>query len=316
MRKIALNKLLLSNGFTPPFYVEGCNNIREFLPDSTKTGIYVLHFRDETVYVGKSKEISRRFNQHSNNFTDIVAISFKEVDYENLDFVERDTVKLLEKNKVKLRNILLSSFTYNKTDFYDLVKKDEQDKWISEINHNNFTGERIENIELREKYIPNFEKFSRYLYSDKIIAFLKAYIFACIPFPIRTELSYWSLSCLPSSKAKILCRINIFWQEVLTIFEENQKLYFSFHMRKSEIPDNLLRKFIDNGIELFEHKYKPGGDNQFNLVVNTANKAMEVLNENEIQKSIRKFNLNLMRKGNCQYSRYHCFALADKVIEA
>jgi predicted GIY-YIG superfamily endonuclease len=176
MNRNKLYRILISDGFTPPYYVERCTNIKDFLPGSSKTGIYILHFSDETKYVGKSKEISRRFSQHSNNFSDIIAINFKEVPSDELDIAEEKTIKLLEKNKVKLRNILLSSFTYKKTDFYDVIPERDQNLWLTNLNFNDFSGERITDNELREKYKMKFHKFLREPYSDKVIAFLRLYV--------------------------------------------------------------------------------------------------------------------------------------------
>lgn len=315
MNRNKLNKLLISNGFTPPFYVEGCTNIRDFLPESSKTGIYVLHFPDETKYVGKSKEISRRFSQHSNNFSDIIAISFREVPSDELDIVEEKTVKLLEKNKVKLRNILLSSFTYRKTDFYEVIPESDQNLWLARLNFNDFSGKRVTDNELREKYKTKFRKFIRDPHSDKVIAFLRSYVSKNIPFPIKTELIYWAISCLPSASYKTFCRVNLFWQEVLTIFENEGRLFFSFHLMESEISDATFSRILKGPCEVFDHKYKPGGEDQCNLVVGSYETASNILNNEQIQNAIKKFNINLMRKGVCQYSRYHCFDLADEIIE-
>lgn len=315
MDKISINNLLNKSGFTPPFYVEGCKNIKDFLPESSKTGIYVLHFSDGTKYVGKSKEISRRFNQHSNNFEDIVALSFKEVAFNKLDIAEEQTVRLLEKYKVKLRNILLSSFTYKKTIFFDLVTEQDQEKWLTKLDYNSYKGKRIVSDEIRERYKNKFAKFMKDSASEKVINFLKIYLYIAIPFPIKTELSYWVISCLPGSSIKTFCRINLFWQEVLTAFEDNKELYFSFHLMKSEISDNTFDKILDDNCEIYDHKYKPGGEDQCNLIVKSYKKAVDILKEDEIRIAIKKFNLNLMRKGNCQYSRYHCFDLADIIVK-
>jgi len=314
MNRNKLYRIIISDGFTPPYYVERCTNIKDFLPGSSKTGIYILHFSDETKYVGKSKEISRRFRQHSNNFSDIIAINFKEVPSDELDIAEEKTIKLLEKNKVKLRNILLSSFTYKKTDFYDVIPERDQNLWLTNLNFNDFSGERITDNELREKYKMKFHKFLREPYSDKVIAFLRLYVSKTIPFPIKTEFIYWSISCLPSATYKTFCRMNLFWQEVLTVFENNRKSFFSFHLMKSEISASLF-KMLKGLCEVSNHRYKPGGEDQCNLIVESYETASEILNNEHIQNAIKKFNINLMRKGVCQYARYHCFYLADKIIE-
>lgn len=314
MDRIALNKILIQNGFTPPYYVEGCSQIGIFLPDSMRTGIYILHFSDGTKYVGKSVEISRRFNQHTHNFPDIMAVSFKEIPFNLLDSAEEQTIELLERNNINLRNILLSSFTYKITDFYELVSESEQNCWLADLDYNCYNGSRTNIEELRNKYKNRFMKFMHNPFSDKAISFLRAYIKMAIPFPVRTEINYWVVSCLPAPRLNVLCRLNIYWQEVLTIYEDNGVLNFSFHLMDSELPNRFAEKEFYKYCETYDHKYKPGGSDQLNLVVKSFEKAFEILEYQEVRSSIRKFNLNLMRKGKCQYSRYHCLDLADALL--
>jgi hypothetical protein len=66
-------------------------------------------------------------------------------------------------------------------------------------------------------------------------------------------------------------------------------------------------------IELWKHQYKPGGPDQvaFTLPVSAAR---SFLSDPEVLPAIRLFNLRLMQKGACIYSRYHCMDLADRLI--
>lgn len=306
-------KKLRNAGFNPPVYVEGCGSISDFLPDSKVTGIYVLHLADGARYVGQSVDVARRFSQHLLNIDDIRGFSFCPVPRNQLSEIEKQTVSLLEDIGVKLRNILLASFTHAESKFTDIMPVDEQGKWLSDLNYGNMHGERLIDNDLRSRYLRKFKKFIAEPKSTEIVDFLRRYARVGIPAILKGEVSYWAVSCLPSSSMKTFCRVNIYWQEVLTVFEEKDNLFYSLHLTKSLLKD-YLKNAAGRDCEITDHKYVPGGDDQINLVFKTSQCALTALQNTGIQEAIRKFNLGLMRKGRCQYGRYHCFDLADKML--
>jgi hypothetical protein len=66
-------------------------------------------------------------------------------------------------------------------------------------------------------------------------------------------------------------------------------------------------------IEVREHQYKPGGSDQINITL-PARAAGPFLSDPEVLPAIRLFNLRLMKKGPCNFGRYHCMDLADRSI--
>jgi hypothetical protein len=307
-------KKLREAGFNPPVYVEGCGSVTDFIPDSKVTGIYVLHLADGTRYVGQSTDVSRRFSQHSLNIEDIRGFSFRPIPKDQLSDTEKQTVSLLENIGVKLRNILLASFTHAASRFSDIMSNEEQERWLSAPNYVDISGERIIDDGLRLRYSSKFNKFMADLKAHDVISFLQKYFPIGIPAILKGEVSYWAVSCFPASDMKIFCRVNIYWQEVITIFEEKNNLFYSFHLSKSLLKE-YLKEAPQKDCEITDHKYVPGGDDQINLIFKGTSSALSALQDVRIQKAIRKFNLGLTRKGLCQYGRYHCFELADKILE-
>lgn len=306
--------LLRSLGFEFPRWVEGCRAITELLPEANTSGIYVLHLNDGFRYVGKSREIARRFSQHSANFADIRALSFRHVPQDKLDEVERDTVSLLEDSGVRLRNILLSSFTHAESSFSEFMPLPLQEKWLSDTRFVDIDGRRTMDEALQARYESRFKRFCQMPNAEQVIRFLHYYLPAAIPAVLRTEAKYWAISCLPPAKLKVFCRVNIYWQEVLTVFEDGGDLFFSFHLARSGLSNN----FLSPGgpiAEVTNHKYAPGGSDQINIVMQGGKEAIAFLKHEDVLSAVRKFNLNLMRKGLCQYARYHCYQLSSNALE-
>ncbi len=306
-------KKLANAGFNLPVYVEGCGSISDFY-DSKATGIYVLHLAHEKCYVGQSVDVRKRFSQHKVNFDDIKGLSFRPTPENQLSGIEKQTVSLLESIGVTLTNVLLSSFTQTDSEFTDIMSLEEQERWLTDLNYADMRGERRIDNDLRSRYSTKFKKFMADPKSAEIIGFLHRYALVGIPAILKGEVSFWAVSCLPSP-GHAFCRVNIYWQEVLTVFEEKDVLFFSLHLTKSLL-NEYLKGVSKIECELDEHKYVPGGDDQVHLIFKTSKNALTALQNSDVQKAIRKFNLNLMRKGRCAYGRYHCFDLADKVLEA
>lgn len=315
MNKKRNSDLLLENGFSLPVYVKGLKSIANLFEGFNNPGIYVLHFSDNTKYVGQSKNIANRFNQHSNNFDDIDAISIKKVKLKELNEEEKFIIWLLESNKILLRNITYTSETANNGRLIQQITENEQEKWLRQINYNSYEGIRLEDEKQKLKYEKKFLRFSRSKYFEDIIRFLKSYINIGIPFPIKTEKKYWIISCLPSGATGVFVRLSINWQEVLTIFKDGEHIGISMHMANPKLNRNLIKKSKELGIEYSEHRYVPGGEDQINLYLYDFDNALKFINIEEVILSIRKFNLNLMRKGICTYSRYHCLQIIDYILK-
>jgi hypothetical protein len=98
----------------------------------------------------------------------------------------------------------------------------------------------------------------------------------------------------------VYARINIYWQEVLTVLVAKNELWLSVHM--ADLPFTLLSDEVvallfecHSTIVLWEHQYKPGGPDQvaFTLPVSAAQSS---LSDPEVLSAIRLFKHSTCRR--------------------
>lgn len=322
-------KEFLNLGFDKCFYAKGMRSIAGQFTQNNRCGIYILHFADRQYYVGLAIDVVNRYAQHRLNHLDIEYVSFKEVAKINLSKVEKETVYKLEDLKKSLRNINIVSIVSGDTDLDLIVNKEEQDKWITEeLKLESLQTKRFEYPELRKKYTAKFEKLLKHALVEEIKECIQLYVLGAIPFPRRTEYSFWSLSCLPSTHKKTLTRLNIYWQETLVLYEydldthlqtddEKIGIGISIWLSKSVLEkkwseNQLKEKFISLAYEDWTHE--SGGQDQQCITLESMEFRDFILTDGIID-AAKQFNLCLMRKGGCVWNRYHCFDLADIALD-
>jgi hypothetical protein len=318
-----INPIIKKLQFTKNYYVEGRASIADLFVPKRRCGIYLLHFSNGEYYVGQAIDVTRRYVQHSKIHDDIQRISFKEIKKEKLNEVERETIKELESKKIPIRNISLTSIPKGESDFDLIMPLNHQEKWLSDLSFLDTTGKRPVAEEQRRKYQKKFKGFENKPYSQQSIIVLSEYVKAAIPAIKRGELSFWCCSCLPSysynPKIKVYSRINVYWQEVFTVYSFNKGLLFSWHLARSPLEAKWGRSLLGlriryPKIRIFEDFYPSGGTDQLTIQIKGHESALKILHNKTILSGIRLFNLRLMKKGACNSSRYHCFSLADKII--
>lgn len=317
-------------GFDKFFYVKGIHSIAGYFSKNNRCGVYILHFEDGEYYVGLSKNVVSRYAQHKLNHSDIEYISFREVNETHLPIYEKETLQKLEELKKTLRNISLVSNIQGETDFDLLVPREEQNKWINyELPFESLTTERFEYPDLRKKYSRKYQKLKSHPLFDSCCEILQNYVYYTIPYPWKSEYSFWSCSCLPD-KDIVLARVNMFWQETLIIIEEEmiieendikkKALYLNvvIWLSKSKLfehytKEQLLAKY--QSLSFGDNIHETGGQDQLQVYISEF-EFLNFLYDKPVSDSIKEFNLRLLRKGGCIFGRYHCFDLADEAVRA
>ncbi|GEO07198.1 hypothetical protein AAE02nite_48620 [Adhaeribacter aerolatus] len=315
-------------GFDKYFYAKGIRSIAGQFSQNNRCGIYILHFENGEYYVGLAIDVVNRYAQHRQNHLDIEFISFKEVAKSKLPEIERETVYELENRKKELRNINIVSIIIGETDLDLIVSKEEQGKWINyELPFESLTTKRFEYPEHRKRYTKKFEQLKSNPLFENCCDILQHYIYFTIPYPKKTEYSFWCCSCLPSTD-NALIRVNIFWQETLNIFEEEfeyeenrivkkeKGLSIAIWLSKSKLFETyteteLLEKY--KTLSIGNVVYKSGGQDQQQLIIDDI-EFLDFLYDRPISDAIKDFNLRLLRKGGCIFNRYHSFDLADEAV--
>ncbi len=308
--------MLEEMGFAAPQHVQGRASIADLFKPHERCGIYVLHFANGEFYIGQTIDVTRRYIAHCNSHDDIIKLSFKMMEKSRLDDEERAAIWKLEQSGWLLRNITFTSIPKGESDFDMIMPSKDQERWLQDLSFVDNDGTRLLDSDLRRKYHNRYERFLKMPYSDKVIDVIKTYVHFGIPAIRRGEVSFWCVSCLPAST--VYSRINIYWQEVFTAFTSENELWFSFHLADSpfkRLSDEALNSLIERyQVVVFDHQYKPGGVDQINIQIPLAT-AQAFTVDPDVLPSIRLFNLRLMKKGACNFGRYHCMDLADKLIQ-
>lgn len=313
---------LRSLHFERTLLVEGRTSIADLFRPNKRCGIYVLRFTNGEAYAGQAVDITRRYVQHRKTHDDIKHLDFKVAPRTALNAEERTVIQALERNGVRLRNITFTSVPAGVADFDLVMSTDEQDRWLQGLSHAEAPGVRTNDVALRARYLRKFDQFLKLPRAEQVVGILRNYVQRCIPAIRSSELSFWAVSCLPAfgvSGVTVYFRVNVNWQEVFTVARCDDSLDFSWHVAVSPLQRafrETLQQLTDEhpGVEITQQCYTPGGQDQINLILHSPVGAVNLLEDDRIVAAMRLFNLRLMRKGPCVYSRYHCFSLADRLV--
>jgi len=324
LKATVAEEILFQYGFATAEPTEGRSSVADLFKPDRRCGVYVLHFATGELYVGQSVNVVRRYAEHLKAHPDIAALGFKELSSEELDASEQELIQVLERGGQRLRNVTFSALPPTESDFDLVMSPSEQELWLEHPDSVDTSGKRIKNEHLRQKYSPRFKKFTTIDNVSSIVAGASKYLRAAIPAIKRGEVSFWAVSCLPAYPNRniiLFLRINLNWQEVFTVFRDKATGvdFFSFHLAKSPLEEHYGPRLSElqncfPGIEIANHTYVPGGHDQINLIV-AGSQLASFLETPEVRDAIRQFNLRLMRKGACMYSKNHCLDLADLLLD-
>lgn len=319
---VEISETLESLGFSSTWYVKERTSIAELVPKKGRCGIYVLWFENGEFYVGKTEDVTRRFLDHRRNFNDLVRVSFQKTAKRDLDLVEDNIIGEFERRQQPLRNIAKTSYSPAGSDFELVMSPEEQKAWLNKPSLFRHDGTRTNDPDLRRKYDARFKMLWTKPLIGRAIEVLGQYVDTCVPCPMRSEMSFWGVSSLPSYRGQgitVYSRININWQEVFTVSLQEDELCFSWQVARSSLEavfgeslESIWERHPEIGYSDFY--YKPGGQDQCELAIQSPELALAVLNDNDVTNSMRVMNLRLMNKGPCVYGKYHCFALADQIL--
>lgn len=304
-------------GFHSAYHVAGRASVADLFRPGERCGLYILHFANGEFYAGQAVDVVRRYTQHRQVHQDIERISFQCVERSSLNDTERDLIWELERAGYRLRNIALTSIPQGESDFDLIMSPAEQQRWLADGSFVDDSGSRPDDPELRRKYTRKFAALQASPHYSMVIDILRLYARRGLPAMRRSELAFWAVSCLPSPE--VLARVNVNWQEVCTLYLDADTLYLSLHVAESPLIGmswlSAWRFRLRHRKLVFDdHRYTPGGQDQRCLGV-PATDAQKLLNDTHLQSALRLFNLRLMQKGPCTFGRYHCFDLADQMLE-
>ena len=242
-------------GFGDFVSVELRLSVADLFPKSNRCGLYAIHFGNGEGYIGRTVNMVQRFTSHRTNHDDIVALAFRPLAASQQDREERAAISACEVDGVHLRNLQFASIVIGETDVDQILSPEAQTTWLSNNRSALSSSRLIEDADLRRKYKKRFELLCQSLHWPAVRNVLQDYVQHCVPAPKRTEMSFWAISCFPSTECA--ARINIHWQEVLAVFLGKNSIVFTFQLRRS-ILESSRHQWPMEFLRI-EHCYEPGG---------------------------------------------------------
>lgn len=301
--------------------IEGRLSIADLFPTSGRTGLYLLRFRNDEYYVGKTMNVVARFAAHRQRHKDIVAISFQRVGATKLGLKETSAIDDANYRRLPVRNVdgILDPIPQSDLDL--LIAPEVQDRWLQR-------GERIETEmpKWRPKATPAALTRYRDLVEmpdwDQVKPLAAKYLSTCIPAPLVTERLFWTVSALPGMYRKTsvidLIRFNIFWQETLFIraADATSPYKFGLFVAESALPDRAIpvgHRLVNDRDEQF--RWATGGSDQICLAGDYA-ELRACLDDADVVRAAKEFARGLMRKGAVPRNRAeaHCAPLVDDLL--
>jgi hypothetical protein len=312
--------------FDDPVDVKGKISIAHlFTEEKNRCGIYLLKYSNNTYYIGQANDVVKRFRQHCMSFDNIVHLWFQSVDPEKLDEVEKTLIHNAESDGLLLTNVVHVSNISGESNLDEIISPAQQKEWLESDSKIPDDGKDFyDGIEEKFK-IRNRKQFET-LKEEKDFPIIKrilhTYIHKCLPAFKKTEKQFWSLSCLPGTNRNSFPRyfcMNVNFMEVFVAGydrELNEPFAFfvlsTLFMQTPKDINRILTRYPN--IDFNERNYRAGGVDQVSMYFSDLKEVEDMLlTEPIVVKSIKEFNLRLMRKGPTIFSKYHCYDLVKDV---
>jgi hypothetical protein len=319
-----------SLGFSPPVDVSRIYGIGALIPNKRRrAGIYLLVLRDGLFYIGRAKDVVRRFSAHRKTFGErLIGFSYQEVAESNQPEVERQLIHRGERAGLPLRQTEWTSQRYDEADLDALFTPEELAAWgedpVAHLVGDNWPlplGTVGQQALDQEK----FERLLAYPLSADVLRLFATYVRQCVPFPRRTAPGYWNVTCLPStnrSSAPRLACVSAHVMETFVVGHEygDPQNVWSFVVAAKtplEARYGSLAKAQRalRGVEIVDDgRYKSAGFDQCQIFMDDLATADRVLALPVIQEAARQLMFHVMRKGVNRYARFHCTALAEAIL--
>jgi hypothetical protein len=329
MQQSAHSEIIALLGFGEQIDVRGRLSVADLFSQSkSRSGVYLLRFESGAYYIGQAIEVCRRFAQHRVSVGDIVGFAFMPVRQDTLDSTERALIQNAEMAGLPLTNRVHVSNLLGETDFDLVIPAPEQEAWLASWPRSSALGLAPVQIPLdaapRVRTNQAFAKLRRDVRWPTVLTCLRTYAAACLPFAESTQLTFWSVSCLPSTNRSTwprFCSINAGLMEMLVIgweIDEPETWGFVNGARsviEQEYGTIAAFKRRHRRLEVNESAaYRSAGGDQLQIRAGSLTELAEALEIPAVRNSAALLALRVMRTRATIYSKFHCPALADAMI--
>ena len=316
------DRMLAELGF-PAFYdVTRQSSVARLHRAGQRCGIYVLGFADGERYVGQAKDVTKRFLNHRKTYADLTHLTFKCFPEEDLDAEEQRCIHILEAGGMLLRNFNHMSVVRGNRPFDEVVTPEEQAMWLTGTYDLKDDEPHVLDESLRRRQRHRFAHFMTLPHAQEALTLLGLYLHT-LPFPRRTELDFWIVSCLPYGIGKdstTYCRVTVNMQENFSIYGDEHGLAIAIHMAVSPLRELLgedWQRHLEEGeYEVTGHRYQSGGHDQTEVFAFGSEHTQTLIFHEATLRAMSVLNLRLMRRGGSYQPTSHNPQLVDAALAA
>lgn len=335
-RARAIDAWAVENGFSVPLEPTPSALIRYLEQAGVGSGgYYVLEFADGQCYIGESINLPERLKQHRGRYLDIHQIRVVSdaeatrslLDKRHLRSREKSLIHGAQEAGLLARNINeMATMIGVSKHLDDLVSPDEQRTWLAApdvANTNDTTAREHFSAERLARTAANYRHLRTHPDADQITRIIGNYLSRCVPYPARTELYSWAISCLtkPGKRSGRVSCLTIAMTETLVIYQNRGIL------GPGTIQVNADELFpTDQSVWAFLRRhptaqwspavYEESGPGQLVLRVDTLDALERLLDDVAVTRAAATTALNIMRKGPCMQRKVHCPQLVGGAFDS
>lgn len=283
-------------------------------------GIYVLEFANGEYYVGKTTNPTQRLTTHVRRWGDVSAILFRDVAYEDLDSIERATIRQRRAAGWKLRNVKHNPGHAQPSTFDDVLPVVEQHHWA--LGNASYDLAELVVAAKRDTERPtkltNSILGSTQLYpglrvAEAVLLDLASVIESGIPEVVSTERTYWTITDYPATSGGRFATLNVGDMEIL-FFPRSRGDHSGLAAILNVAPDDRLQWRIAGGYTAPNFtSYRASGP-VTHLIV-PLGRVYDALQHPTVLASLRKLVLMLMRSStSAKFARWHSAELARRAF--
>ncbi|GAB2520121.1 hypothetical protein GCM10027167_23960 [Nocardia heshunensis] len=203
----------------------------------------------------------------------------------------------------------------------EIVSPDEQLAWLADpIGMNAADGPQLISVDPSQSaaHQHEFDRLAALPEAMEVITALGEYASACIPFPRRTEATFWTVSCLPDHQRHVYFRVSMVMLETIyfEVGDDPSRIAATMFVDNRHLSLNLLgrNKLRRRGATLRERKHSSAGAFEQAIQIPDLSNFPSVLSLPTIQSAAAHHNLNLMRRRQSGYKNSHCPQLAEAAL--
>ena len=323
---------LVRIGFPEPVEIGHLRTVAHlFGTRKLRSGVYALLLPGDRVYIGKAIDLVRRFAQHRLAHEVIDGYTFLRAPALEMDATERACIAAAERLGLWLANVALVKDVAGETDLDMVVAQAVQDRWVRDPFAVNLEEDPVtERIELPpaqvDRYRRHFERLRERSYGAEAIRLLATYLMGAVPFPRTTEYSFWSVSCLPSTRVPSGQRIVVVNAGVIELFvlssesDPASKELFGFVNVDADV---WLDEFGSEKAFERRHPDVVGYDATYRYAADIVQLHADrpedmagLLCDARVQRAAGALALRIMRQRATIFTKFHAKLLAEAAIEA